>query len=125
MSIQYIDLNADYTHNNKQAYVVDMSAIKQKLSRLLLTKRGSVPFNRGYGCSLYSLLFENNQAMELYQVEILLYQDITEWMPEIKIRTNSVNITQITPNSFQVDVTFTVPALNDEVGSLSQTITSK
>ena len=125
MSTQYIDLNAEYTLNSSQAYAVDMGAIKQRLVRLFTTKIGSVPFNRGYGCSLYSLLFENGTGMDLYQVELLIYQDITTWMPEISITSKGIYISKISENAYQVDVSFTVPALNNEAGSLSQIITSK
>lgn len=125
MSVQFSDLNADYMLNNGQAYVIDMATIKQRLTRLFCTKKGSVPFNRSYGCSLYSLLFENGQAIDIYQVELLIYQDITQWLPEINIRSNGVYISKTSQNSYQVDVTFTVPSLNNEVGNLSQTITSK
>lgn len=125
MSIKYTDINADYTRNDSQAYVVDMEAIKQKLSRLFCTKIGSVPFNRSYGSSLWGLLFENGTQMETYQIELLIYQDITMWVPEVSVAPGSVIITREDSNTYSLEVSFTVPSLNDASGSLKQIISSK
>lgn len=125
MSIKYTDINADYTRNDSQAYVVDMEAIKQKLSRLFSTKIGSVPFNRSYGSSLWGLLFENGTQMEIYQIELLIYQDITMWVPEVSVAPGSVTITREDSNTYSLEVSFTVPSLNDASGSLKQIISSK
>ena len=61
----YEDLNTKfvaYTNENLtdlSPVVNEINSIKQGLARLLTTPKGHNPFNREYGSSLYSLLFEN------------------------------------------------------------------
>ena len=59
---KYTDLNTlyDETSNLSKSILKDINNIKQSLLRLFMTLKGSVPFNRQYGTSLRSLLFENN-----------------------------------------------------------------
>lgn len=126
MAQNYIDINVNYTpEQGSNAYITQMRVIVQNLERLLNTRPGTVPFNRSYGSSLWSLLFENGDALSLYQVELLVYQDITLWEPNIEISPYGITINRIDPNTYQIDLVFTVPSLGDAVGTLSQTITDK
>lgn len=126
MAQNYIDINVNYTpEQGSNAYITQMKVIVQNLERLLNTRPGTVPFNRSYGSSLWSLLFENGDALSLYQVELLVYQDITLWEPNIEISPYGITINRIDPNTYQIDLVFTVPSLGDAVGTLSQTITDK
>ena len=117
----YTDLNAFYTINSLPAYLEDMKVIAQSLNRLFTTKIGSVPFNRGYGSSLWSLLFENN-TLFLSEIEVLLFQDIESWEPRVSLSPNNVTITKIDEHSYSVNVIFIVPYLNNAEGRFTQQI---
>jgi len=118
----YTDINASYTKNQLPAYLSGMEVIKQNISRLFSTKPKSVPFNRSYGSRLWNLLFEH-ATLDLYQIEMLIYQDITDWEPRITLSPNDVQISKIDEHTYNIYVVFRVPALDNAVGDYSQQIT--
>jgi phage baseplate assembly protein W len=120
----YNDINVAYTHNSDPAYVQGMSSIIQSLTRLFNTKIGSVPFNRSYGSSLWNLLFEND-SLETYQIELLMYQEISQWEPRVSLNASNITINKIDEHTFSLNITFIVPELNNAVGSLTQQITAQ
>jgi len=119
--MSYTDLNAFYTINSLPAYLEDMKVIAQSLNRLFTTKIGSVPFNRSYGSSLWSLLFENS-TLFLSEIEVLLYQDIEKWEPRVSLRPNNITVIKTDEHSFSVNVVFTVPYLDNAEGNFTQQI---
>ena len=103
-------------------YVEDTKDIVKSLERLFSTRQGSVPFNRNYGSSLWNLLFENNDV-ETYQISMLIYQEIQMYEPRIKVSPSDVVIIQEDEHTYSIEVTFTVPKLNDISGQITTTIT--
>ena len=123
MAIKYIDLNEDFPADLDNACCTNLTAIRKNLTRLFTTKIGTVPFNRTYGSSLYNLLFENTAELSLYQIELLIFQDITDWEPRVNIGPEGISITQNDEHSYNISVTFTVPGINEVVATMSQNIT--
>jgi len=120
---KYSDLNTFYTSTNPAGPVlVDIKDIQQGLERLFTTGKGEVPFNRNYGTTLKSLLFENGVDAE--DVKMFLYMDITDFEPRIIISPTDLSIVQVDNNSFEVSCTFLVPGLNNQIGKASATITN-
>lgn len=117
----YTDINARFPEFNELAYTQDMQDIIGSLERLFSTRIGSVPFNRSYGTSLYSLLFENNNT-ETYQIEMLLLQDIQLFEPRIQLGYDDVSIKQVDEHTYSINVKFSVPALNYVRGTVSSII---
>jgi len=119
----YVDLNVLFTDNsNEPVCTEDTRSIVQSLDRLFNTRIGSVPFNRSYGSSLWNLLFEN-ENIETYQVEMLLFQEIQTWEPRVKISPSSVTVSRMDEHNYKIGVTFTVPELNNLTGQVTTTVT--
>ena len=114
---KYADLNTYFTNSNTQLGPVleDINDIKQGLERLFTVGKGEVPFNRSYGTTLKSLLFENNVSPE--DIKMFLYMDITDFEPRVELSPNDIKITKIDNNSYQVICNFRVPNLNNTVST--------
>lgn len=121
----YSDLNTKFNTSNAElnTIVYDLNAIKQNVERLLMTPKGSVPFNREYGSNLYSLLFENN--VDPADIIAFLYADIEENEPRVELSPADINIYKTDRNSYEVNVTFSVPSLNNITSSVITTISGK
>lgn len=121
----YSDLNTKFNTSNgeKSSVLYDLKAIKQNIERLLTTPKGSVPFNRDYGTNLYSLLFENN--VDPADIIVFLYADIDECEPRVQLSPADISIYKVDRNSYEVDVTFSVPSLNNVTSSVMTTISGK
>lgn len=87
-----------------------IDSIKQGLLRLLVTPKGHNPYNRAYGSSLYSLLFENNVAIS--DIQMFLYMDITDWEPRVKLSPGDIDIIKLDQNTYKVSCNFVVPDFN-------------
>lgn len=122
----YEDLNTKfvaYTNENLtdlSPVVNEINSIKQGLERLLTTPKGHNPFNREYGSSLYSLLFENSAAIT--SIQMFLYMDITNWEPRIDLNPSSIEIEMIDPNTYKISCDFIVKPYNVAT-AISTTIT--
>lgn len=121
----YSDLNTKFNTSNAElnSVIYDLNAIKQNLERLLMTPKGTVPFNREYGTNLYSLLFENN--VDPADIVAFLYADIDENEPRVSLSPADIYIYKTDRNSYEVNVTFTVPSLNNVSSSVITTISGK
>lgn len=121
----YSDLNTKFNTSNKEVNSVnyDLDAIKQNVERLLTTPKGSVPFNREYGTNLYSLLFENN--VDAADITAFLYADIEECEPRIQLNPADIHVYKTDPNTYEVNVTFTVPSLNDIASNVITHVSGK
>lgn len=121
----YSDLNTKFNTSNAElnTIVYDLNAIKQNVERLLMTPKGSVPYNREYGTTLYSLLFENN--VDPADIIAFLYADIEENEPRVEISPADINIYKTDANSYEVNVTFSVPTLNNITTSVLTKISGK
>ena len=121
----YSDLNTKFNTSNAElnTIVYDLNAIKQNIERLLMTPKGSVPFNREYGTNLYSLLFENN--VDPADIIAFLYADIEENEPRVELNPADINIYKTDRNSYEVNVTFTVPSLNNITTSVLTKVSGK
>lgn len=118
----YIDLNVSFAAGSNQfVYVEDTKAITQSLQRLFNTRIGSVPFNREYGSSLWSLLFEN--SLDTYQISMLIYQEIQLYEPRVSLSPADITISKKDEHSYEVEATFIVPSLNGLTGQITSTIT--
>ncbi len=115
------DLNSYFNTSNTQMVptISGLRAIKQGLTRLLLTPKGHNPFDREYGSSLYSLLFESTN-FALFDIVRFLYMDITDFEPRISIGMNDIHITRKDNNTYEVSCTFYVPDLGE--GSVEVTV---
>jgi phage baseplate assembly protein W len=122
---KYTDLNTLYdetTHLSK-SIIKDLNNIKQSLLRLFLTPKGSIPFNRSYGTSLRSLLFEND--IDPADITMFLYMDITDWEPRVELNPNDISISKVDANTYSVSCYFRVPSLTETTSSVSVTISDK
>lgn len=121
----YTDLNPLFKESNNQdaATSFDIESIKNALLRFLQTPIGSVPFNRAYGSSLYSLLFQSN--VDINQIQMFLYMDITSFEPRISIQPGSIELMKIDNNTYKVTCSFTVPLLNNQSGSITTTVSKE
>ena len=122
---RYTDLNTFFTNSNDRQTPVlkDIEDIKQALERLFTVGKGEVPFNREYGTTLKSLLFENGTDPE--DIKMFLYMDITDFEPRVELSPTDIKITQIDSNSYQVVCNFRVPGLNDKVSTATAIITNE
>ena len=122
---RYADLNTFFTNSNEKPTPVltDIDDIRQGLERLFTVGKGEVPFNRNYGTTLKSLLFENNVAPE--DVKMFLYMDITDFEPRVSLSPADIEIIKIDNNTYEVRCAFTVPGLNDQLSVAQATITNK
>ncbi len=119
----YIDLNVSFSSgSNEYVYVEDAKDIIKSLERFFNTRQGSVPFNRSYGSSLWTLLFEN-QDIQTYQIAMLIYQEIQAYEPRIKLSPADISVYQNGEHSFEVEAIFKVPSLDGVIGQVTSTIT--
>ena len=120
----YIDLNADFrtSANQSNVLITDIRNVKSSLERLLLTGKGEVPFNRNYGTTLKSLLFETN--IDPADICNYLYMDITTWEPRVSLNPADIVINQIDNHTYQVQCTFTVLGVNGNPQTITETITN-
>ena len=118
----YNDLNNSFNpkQNNLSPTIQDLKDIKQSLTRLFTTPKGSVPFNRNYGTSLRSLLFENE--LDTSDICMYLYMDITDFEPRVSVNPSDIEITKQDNNTYLVSCAFTVPSLSNSASSVSTTI---
>ena len=88
-----------------------------------MTPKGSVPFNREYGTTLYSLLFENN--VDPADIVAFIYADIEDNEPRVELSPADIYIYKTDRNTYEVNVTFTVPSLNNVSSSVSTKVSEK
>lgn len=119
----YKDLNTLYNSKvyNSKSVVIDLEDIKNGLMRLFTTGKGEVPYNRNYGTTLKSLLFENN--VDASDVRMFLYMDITSFEPRVTLNPADIIITKQDNNTYLVKCTFRVPGLNSVSDSIQSIIT--
>lgn len=119
----YIDLNVSFANgSNEYVYLEDTKDIVKSLERLFNTRQGSVPFNRSYGSSLWNLLFEN-QDVQTYQIAMLIYQEIQVFEPRVKLSPSDITIFQSDEHSYEIEVIFKIPSLDNIIGKINSTIT--
>lgn len=121
---EYCDLNPYFKKSNKgeTVEVYNVTAIKNRLLRLFRTGKGECPFNRNYGTTLKSLLFEN--SIDASTAAMFLYMDITTWEPDIELSPSDISLVQIDNHTYELSCSFTIPALNNTSASVSTEITS-
>lgn len=121
----YSDLNSSFRPSNKNLSILlyNMDNIKDSLIRLFTTGKGECPFNREYGTSLKSLLFEND--VDTSTARMFLYMDITTWEPRVSVYLQDITIEKEDEHTYVVGCTFTVPGLNNAAGSTETTITDQ
>lgn len=119
---RYTDLNTFFTTSDERTTpsLENIEDIKQGLERLFTVGKGEVPFNRNYGTSLKSLLFENNVDPE--DIKMFLYMDITDFEPRVELSPTDIQINRTDNNSFEVICKFRVPGLNDKVSTATAVI---
>ena len=120
----YCDLNSEFLTNQNETRPTaeDLKDIKQNLERLFMTGKGEVPFNREYGTSLKSLLFDTNVDTE--SIKMFLYMDIQQFEPRVTISPQSLDIRKVDNNTFQVTCNFTVPSLNYTAASAQAVVSN-
>ena len=120
----YTDLNANYRMDivNTNCLSYDVENIRNSLQRLLSTGKGEVPFNREYGTSLKSLLFENNLVPS--DIAAYLYMDITNWEPRVTLNPADIDIVKIDRNTYKIVCTFTIVGINGNPQTITQIISN-
>ena len=120
----YQDINTSFTGDtyNSTIVITDLEDIKLGLERLFMTGKGEVPFNRNYGTTLKSLLFEKN--LDPSDVRMFLYMDITTFEPRITLNPADVDIQKIDNNSYMVSCVFRVPGLNN-ISSIAKSVLTR
>lgn len=121
----YVDLNTKFQplSNVSKAVLKDLENVRDSLERLLSTPKGSVPFNREYGTSLKSLLFENN--VDYHTVRTFLYMDISKWEPRISLNLSDILFDRIDLHTIAVECHFIVPAVSGVRGVTSMTLSDE
>lgn len=122
---KYSDINTEFLESNLELspITIDRAAIIKGILRFLQTPKGSDPFNRAFGCTLYTLLFENN--LETTDAVMFLYMDLTEFEPRINILPSDISITKVDNATYKLTCAFSIPALNNETISLTTNITEE
>lgn len=120
----YQDINTSFNGNTYDSPIVisDLEDIKLGLERLFTVGKGEVPFNRNYGTTIKSLLFENN--LDPSDVRMFLYMDVTTFEPRITLNPADITIEKIDNNSYLVSCVFRVPGLNN-VSSVAKSILAR
>lgn len=72
--------------NNDAAVVYDLKAIQNSMLGIILTRKGSKPFNPDFGCNLSKQLFENMNAFTGQQIQQAISEAITKYEPRVVIR---------------------------------------
>lgn len=121
----YLDLNGNFKRSNANLSVLlyNMDNIKDSLIRLFTTGKGECPFNREYGTTLKSLLFEN--GVDVSTARTFLYMDITTWEPRISLNIQDISIEKEDEHTYVISCSFVVPGLNNTAGSTETTITDQ
>ena len=121
----YIDLNTNYrtSANETNVLVTDIQNVKDSLMRLFTTGKGEVPFNREYGTTLKTLLFET--GLDPADIANYLYMDVTTWEPRVNLNPADIEITRVDNNTYEVTCTFTVLNVNGNPQTISTLITSE
>lgn len=96
------DLNIAFTMDNDPVLISNNKDIIQSLNRLFATKKGSVPFNRNYGTSLYNLLFENDTEINQIDIGLLLYRDLQKQEPRVYVNPYGVGVTKVDNHTYQI-----------------------
>lgn len=122
---KYTDLNTSFRKSivDNESILTDLQLIKKNIERLFLTTKGEVPFNRNYGTSLYSLLFENN--VDPSDIRMFLYMDITTFEPRVSLNPADIEITKKDRNTYLVTCTFSVPSLNGAMSSVQSVLSNE
>lgn len=120
----YQDINTSFNGNTYDSPIAisDLEDIKLGLERLFTVGKGEVPFNRNYGTTIKSLLFENN--LDPSDVRMFLYMDVTTFEPRIILNPADITIEKIDNNSYLVSCVFRVPGLNN-VSSVAKSILAR
>lgn len=120
----YQDINTSFNGNTYDSPIAisDLEDIKLGLERLFTVGKGEVPFNRNYGTTIKSLLFENN--LDPSDVRMFLYMDVTTFEPRITLNPADITIEKIDNNSYLVSCVFRVPGLNN-VSSVAKSILAR
>lgn len=120
----YQDINTFFNGNTYDSPIAisDLEDIKLGLERLFTVGKGEVPFNRNYGTTIKSLLFENN--LDPSDVRMFLYMDVTTFEPRITLNPADITIEKIDNNSYLVSCVFRVPGLNN-VSSVAKSILAR
>lgn len=113
------DLNAKFYDNNistnEGPILYDSKDIVQSLDRLFLTKKGSVPFNRNFGTSLYNMLFENENNFTQTDIGLILYRDLTDQEPRVYINPYGVTLTKLDNYTYQINLTVYINGTNSSI----------
>lgn len=120
----YTDLNANFKMSavDQNCTTTGIETVKNSLERLLMTGKGEVPFNREYGTTLKSLLFETN--LDPSDICNYLYIDITTWEPRVRLNPADIEISRIDRNSFLVSCVFTVIGVNGNPQTITKVISN-
>ena len=121
----YTDLNGDYlmSANETDVIITDILNVKDSLTRLFMTGKGEVPFNREYGTTLKTLLFETH--LDPADIANYLYMDITTWEPRVSLNPADIDIIRVDNNTYKVICTFTVLGVNGNPQTISTLIASE
>ena len=68
----------------KVTTVSGTETVRQAIERLISTPKGSIFFNRQYGCRIEEMLFENNTDVAAEMIKFFIYEAIRDFEPRVK-----------------------------------------
>jgi phage baseplate assembly protein W len=84
----FSDLDFNFTKlggTSDVAKKVDVESVKQSMKSLILTRNYERPFQPYLGCTVTSLLFENNTPMTRRMIEKTIYEVIQNHEPRVEL----------------------------------------
>lgn len=102
-------------------HVTDVSAIKNSITNILLTARGSLPGKPRFGSDLYKILFSQMDYLTESMAKNYIFEALTEY--EDRIIINDVNITEVPEyNKYIINITFSYKNLEYLTDTASENI---
>lgn len=78
--------------NGRAETIGSTETVRHAIERLLSTPKGSVFFNRLYGCRLEELLFETNDTVLSAMIRQFILEAIRDWEPRVKFLDAQITI---------------------------------
>lgn len=86
--------------------VINETAIKRSIRNLLLTKKGSKPFNPDYGSNISDYLFTSLSGFSSYDLKESIFETLLKYEPRITV--NDVMIRELYDDGIEIVVQYVV-----------------
>jgi phage baseplate assembly protein W len=118
----YKDLALDFTPHPVSGDIrplINETAIKRSLMKLIRTKKGTRPFNPEYGCDISNYLFSYEPGFTEYNLQKEITDAINKHEPRVSV--NEVDI-KFEENGIELNIQYIIKNIN-RVGSVSTSLT--